>query len=265
MVGVLDPDHLTDIHDLFICIQKQFFSPIDPHPVQVLYRSVLVIFCKFAAQAKLVDAVFKGELVERVGLLVRGGETPVHIGDVGWDVIGARLLDRAPQVELREEIDEIARAHHAVDLCVDIVPQYLFPCRQYIRIFVKSVDGISQFMYFLEVAFEDGGGHKADRVVPDIVLADQFVVSAAVYERQSPSCEVISRVDPIIVFKIHPSGTACGVHDAERVEICRLVGERRRDGHGFVAQFIGECVTEIVIPAVCVREIIGQGKAVACF
>ena len=55
-----------------------------------------------SAQAELVDAVFEGELVERVGLLVRGGETPVHIGDVGWDVIGARLLDRAPQVELRD-------------------------------------------------------------------------------------------------------------------------------------------------------------------
>lgn len=115
----------------------------------------------------------------------------------------------------------------------------------------------------MQVAFEDGGGHKTDRVIPDIVLADQFVVPAAVYERERPSCEVISRVDSVIVFKIHPSGAACGVHDAERVEICRLVGERRRDGHGFVAQFIGECVTEIVIPAVCVRKIIGQGKAVA--
>ena len=226
MVGVLDPDHLTDIHDLFICIQKQFFSPIDPHPVQVLYRSVLVIFCKFAAQAKLVDAVFKGELVERVGLLVRGGETPVHIGDVGWDVIGARLLDRAPQVELREEIDEIARAHHAVDLCVDIVPQYLFPCRQDIRIFVKSVDGISEFMYFLQVAFKYNSGRKADRVVPDIVLADKFVIFAAVDDCKCPFCEVISRVDPIMVIIIHSSGTACGVHDAERIEIGCLVGER---------------------------------------
>lgn len=121
MVGVLDAHHLADIHDLLIRVQQQFFCPLDPHPVQVLYRCVLIIFCKFAAQAELVDAVLEGELVERVRLLVRGGETPVHIGDVGWDVIGARLLDRARQVELREEIDEIARAHHAVDLRVDIV------------------------------------------------------------------------------------------------------------------------------------------------
>lgn len=263
MVGVLDADHLADIYNLFIGREKQFFCLFNTDLIQVLYGCVLIIFCELAAQAVFVDAVLESELVEGVGLLVSYGKAMVHVCDVGWDMVGAGLLDRAHEIELREKTDKIARAHHCVNLRVGVVFQNLFPGTQDIRIFVKPIDEISKLLYFLQVTFKNGSSHKTDRVVPDIVLADQFVVPAAVDDREGAFGQVISRMDSVRVFAVQLSGSVCRVHEADRVEVRSFIGERRRDRHTFVAQLTGKDIAEIVFPAVCVFKIIGQGEAVA--
>lgn len=263
MVGVLDADHLADLYNLFIGGEQQFFRLFNADLIQVLYGCVFIIFCELAAQAVFVDAVLESELVEGVGLLVSYGKAMVHVCDVGRDMVGAGLLDRAHEIELREETDKIARAHHCVNLRVGVVFQNLFPGTQDIRIFVKPIDEISKLLYFLQVTFKNGSAHKTDRIVPDIVLADQFVVPAAVDDREGAFGQVISRMDSVRVFAVQLSGSVCRVHEADRVEVRSFIGEWRRDRHTFVAQLTGKDIAEIVFPAVCVLKIIGQGEAVA--
>ena len=47
VVRVLYADHLTDVHNLFIGIQKQVFCLVNPDLIQVLYGRVFIIFRKF--------------------------------------------------------------------------------------------------------------------------------------------------------------------------------------------------------------------------
>ncbi len=263
MVCVLDPDHLADLHDLLVGGDQQLLCLLDADPVQVLDGCVFIIFRELTAQAELVDAVFEGELVEGVWFMVCSGKAAVHVGDVGRDMVGTGLLDSAHEAELREEADEFLGAHQTVDLRVGGISQDLFPRCQDIGISVQPVDEISQAVDLLQVVFQDCDAHETDRVLPDIVLADQLVVFAAVDDCQRAFCEIVAGIDPAGIFIVQPSGAACRVHDTERAEVCRLVGERRCDGHAPVAQLAGEGVTEIVFPAVGVVKIVGQGEAVA--
>lgn len=263
MVGVLDADHLADIYNLFIRGEQKLLGLFDADFVQVLYGRVFIILGELAAQAVLVDTVFEGELVEGVGLLIGRGKTVVHISDVGGNMVGTRLLECTYEIELCEKGDQIPRAHHAVDFRVHIVSQHLFPGFQSIGIFVKPIDQIPQLLYFHQVTVKNGSTHKANRVVPDIVLADQLVVLAAVDDREGAFDQVISRMNSFGVFAVQLSSPARRVYEADRVEVCRFIGERRRDGYAFVAQLVGESAAEIVIPAVRVFKIVGQGEAVA--
>lgn len=264
VVRVLKANHLADIYDLLVCREKQFLCFFDTDLIQVLYGCIFIIFCKFTAQTKLVDAVFQGKLVKGVGILISSGKAVVHISDIRRDVIGASLLDCADQIKLRKEIDELPRAHDAMDFPVDIISQDLFPCCKDIRIFVKPIDKISGIVYFLKVILENRGAHETDGIFPDIVLADQLVVPAAVDDCKGTFGKVISGIDSICVFIVEFSGAICRVYDAERMEICRFIGERRCDGNTFVTQFIRKRIAVIVVPAVRVLKIAGQGETVAC-
>ncbi len=256
VVGVLNAYYLADVYNLFIGGKQQFFRLLDSDLIQVLYGCIFIIFCKFTAEPELVDAILGGKLIEGVGMLVCSGKTMVHIGDIRRNMIGAGLLDCAHKVELRKEIDKLPRAHDAVKLRVRINPQDLFPRRKNIRIFVKSVDKISEMVYFLQIIFEARGAHKADRVLPYIVLTDKLVIFAAVDHREGALCEIVSCVDSVFVFVKESSRAVGGVYDTERIEIGSLIGEGGCDRHAFVAQFIGKGAAEIILSAVCIFEII---------
>lgn len=70
MVGILDAYHLADFHNLFICFKKQLLCLVNAYLVEVLYRCIFIILCKFAAQAELVDTVFQRKLVEGVRFFI---------------------------------------------------------------------------------------------------------------------------------------------------------------------------------------------------
>ena len=69
-----------------------------------------------------------------------------------------------------------------------------------------------------------------------VVLTKQMVYSqilcwqtslwfAAVHDGERAFCEVVARIDSICVLAEEPASAAGRVHEAQGVEICRLVGE----------------------------------------
>ncbi len=96
------------------------------------------------------------------------------------------------------------------------------------------------------------------------MLADKLVVFAAVDDREPAFGEVVAGIDAVCVFAEELPGALGGVYDTQGVEICRLVGEGRRDGDAFVAVLAGQAAAKFIISAVGGIEIVGQGEAVAC-
>lgn len=263
MIGVFDTYHLTDIHDFVVGIQKHFLCLVNANLIQILYGGIFIILCKFAAQTEFIDIVFQGELIQGVGFIVCSGKAAVHISNVGGDVVGTGSLDSTHQIKLREESHERTRTDNAVELVVHVGSQDLFPCSQDIRIFVKSVDKVSQYMYFLKIVFQRRGAHKADCVLPDIMLADELVIFAAVDECQCAFGEIIASADTVGIFAEQPSDAPGRVYDAERIKVCRLVGKRGCDGHILMAQFIRKVIAEIVVSIISIFKVIRQRETVA--
>ncbi len=225
MVGVFDAYTLADFYNLIIGVQQQLLCFVDADFVEVLHGGVLIILCKFAAQAVFVDFVLGCELVEGVRFEVCVLEAAVHVRNIGGNMIRACLLDGAHQIELCEKRHKVTGAHHAVHLVVGVISQHLFPCCQHIRIVVKFKNKITHAAYFLQMVLEHGSADKTDGVFPDIVLADQLMVFAAVHDGERAFCEVVARIDSICVLAEEPASAAGRVHEAQGVEICRLVGE----------------------------------------
>lgn len=179
-------------------------------------------------------------------------------------MIRSCLFDRAHQIELREKCHKVTCAHHTMDLIICVISQHLFPCCQHIRIVVKFKDEFPHTAYSLQVVFKDSSAHKTDGIFPDIVLTDELMVFAAVDDGERAFCEVVASIDSVCIFTVESPGTFGCVHEAQSVEICRLVGEGGGDRYALVAVLAGQAAAECIIPAIGSIEIIGQGEAVAC-
>lgn len=114
------------------------------------------------------------------------------------------------------------------------------------------------------MVLEHGSADKTDGVFPDIVLADQLMVFAAVHDGERAFCEVVARIDSICVLAEEPASAAGRVHEAQGVEICRLVGEGWGDRDTFVAVLARQAAAECIVPAIGILEVIGQGETAAC-
>ena len=79
---------------------------------------------------------------------------------------------------------------------------------------------------FLAVIAADGGTDETDRIFPYVVLAEEFMMPAAVYESESARRKIIGGMDVCGIVAVEFSGALCRMQQAESIQACDFLRKR---------------------------------------